>query len=44
MTVNTGRLGKATNNLPKYGATLDHEGHKYLSFIILAARQEEQSF
>ena len=41
MTVNTGRLRKTINNLPKYLKTLDHEGQDYVSAIVVAALQEE---
>ena len=42
MTVNTGRLRKTINNLSQYGYSLDHEGHEYVSVIIVAALQDEQ--
>ena len=42
MTVNTGRLSQAINNLLKYGATSDHDGHEYVSTIVVSALQEEQ--
>ena len=43
MTVNTGRLRKAINNLPKCGYSLVHERQDYVSFIVVAALQEEKS-
>ena len=43
MTVNTGRLRQATNSLPNSRYSLDHEGHEYVSVIIVAALQKEQS-
>ena len=43
MTVNTGRLRKTINNLPECGYSLDNEGHEYVSVIVVAALQEEQS-
>ena len=42
MTVNTGRLRKTINNLPNSGYSLDHEGHEYVSVIIIVALQDEQ--
>ena len=42
-TVNTGRLRKTINNLLRYRYSLDHEGHEYVSVIIVAALQNKQS-
>ena len=44
MAVSTGSLGKAINNLLQFGTTSDHEKHNYVSFIAVAALQEEQLF
>ena len=41
MTVNTGRLGKAINNLTIHASTLDHERQEYVSSIIVATLHEE---
>ena len=41
MTVKTGRLWPAINNQPNSGYSSDHQGHKYLSYIIVASLQEE---
>ena len=43
MTVNTGRLDTAINNLSIHGSTSDHVGHEYVSVIVVATLQEEQS-
>ena len=43
MTVNTGRLRQAINNLLHFGATWDNERHEYVSAIVVAAVQEEKS-
>ena len=40
MTVNTGRLRQAINNLSQYGYSLYHEKQQYVSFIVVAALQE----
>ena len=44
MTVNTGRLGEAINNLRAFGATSDHERQEYVSLIVVAAPQVEILF
>ena len=43
MTVNTGSLQQAINNLRAFGATSDHARQEHVSFIVVAALQEEQS-
>ena len=43
MTVNTGRLRQAINNQRSFADTSDHEGQEYVSFIVIAARQDEIS-
>ena len=44
MTINTGGLGKAINNLWAFGATWDHLRQEYVSFIVVAALQDEILF
>ena len=44
MTVNIGRLRQAINNLPAFGATSDNERQEYISFVVVAALQDEISF
>ena len=43
MTVNNGRLRQAINNLRQIGTTRDDEGQEYVSLIVVAALQEQQS-
>ena len=43
MTVNTGRLRQSINNQRARPSIRDHEGQEYVSCIIMAALQEEQS-
>ena len=44
MTVKTGRLDKAINNQRSFANTSDDERQEYVSFIVVAALQEEKSF
>ena len=43
VTVNIGRLDKAINNLSINASSRDHEGQEYVSRIVAAGQQEEQS-
>ena len=44
MTVDTGRLQQAINSQRSFADTSDHERQEYVSFIFIAARQDEISF